>query len=104
MSDTGYGEKIQFRAGSEKRAAEVIDEMRLGGINVSELAREGLREMLRRTLSDEEKIRIHQRYAAGEIDEQIARVLLGDGVDEIEADRKAFEDAMELDTDGVYQR
>lgn len=103
MSGTGYDDKIQFRAGSEKRAAEVIDEMRLGGLNVSELAREGLREMLRRTLSDEDKIRIHQRYAAGEIDEEVARVLLGDALDEIAAERTAFEEAIELDTDDIFQ-
>lgn len=103
MNDTGYDETIQFRAGSEKRAADVVDEMRLGGINVSELAREGLREMLRRTLSDEDKIRIHQRYEAGEIDEEVARVLIGDALDEIADDRVAFEEAMELDTDGVFQ-
>lgn len=104
MSGAGYNKKVQFRAGPEKEAAEVIDEMRLGGINVSELAREGLREMLRRTLSDEDRIRIYRRYQAGALDEEVARVLLGDELDEIEQERMAFENAMELDTDDVFQR
>lgn len=103
MSGTGYDEKIQFRAGPEKEAAAVLDDMRLGGINVSELAREGLREMLQRTLSDEDKLQIHQRYQAGEIDEAVAAVLIGDALDELAEERAAFEEAMTLDTDGVYQ-
>ncbi|RRJ27812.1 hypothetical protein [Halocatena pleomorpha] len=103
MSGAGYNEKVQFRAGAEKAAAETLDEMRLGGINVSELARQGLREMLRRTLSEEDKIRIHRRYAADEIDEDVARVLLGDAIEEIDREQAAFEAAMELDTDDVVQ-
>lgn len=80
--------------------AEMIDEMRFGGVNVSELARQGLREMLRRTLSDEDRIRLHQRYKAGEIDEDAVR--LGNALDEIEQERAAFENAMDLDTDGIF--
>lgn len=103
MSGTGYDETVQFRAGAEKKAAELVDEMRLGGINVSELAREGLQEMLRRTLSEEDKIRIYRRYEAGDIEDIVARVLLGDELDEIARERAAFEEAMALDTDDVFQ-
>lgn len=103
MSGAGYNEKVQFRAGPEKAAAKTLDEMRLGGINVSELARQGLREMLRQTLSEEDKIRIHRRYANGEIDEDVARVLLGDALSEIESEQAAFKEAMELNTDDVFQ-
>jgi len=39
-------DKIQFRGGEEKRASQLLSEMRLGGINISELAREGLKEKL----------------------------------------------------------
>lgn len=103
MSGTGYDEKVQFRAGAEKKAAEVVDELRLGGINVSELAREGLREMLQRTLSEEDKIRIYRRYKAGELEDEVAGVLLGDELDEIARERAAFKEAIDLDTDGVFQ-
>lgn len=58
-------DKIQFRGETEKEASQVVDQMRLGGINISELARQGLQEKLRETLSDEEKIELHRRYKQG---------------------------------------
>ena len=96
-------DKIQFRGAAEKEATRVVDEMRLGGINVSELARQGLQDKLTETLSDEEKIAIHQRYTNGELSEEVASVLLGDALDEIDRETEAFETATELDTDGVFQ-
>ncbi len=96
-------DKIQFRGKPEKEASQVVDQMRLGGINISELARQGLQEKLRETLSDEEKIEIHQRYKQGEISDEVAEVLIGDGLEEIQREKEAFEDAMEFDTSGVYQ-
>ena len=96
-------DKIQFRGAAEKEATRVVDEMRLGGINVSELARQGLQDKLTETLSDEEKIAIHQRYTNGELSEEVASVLLGDALDEIVRETEAFEAAAELDTDGVFQ-
>jgi len=96
-------DKIQFRGAAEKEATQVVDEMRLGGINVSELARQGLQDKLTETLSDEEKIAIHQRYTNGELSEEVASVLLGDALDEIDRETEAFEAATDLDTDGVFQ-
>lgn len=96
-------DKIQFRGEAEKEASQVVDQMRLGGINISELARQGLQQMLRETLSDEEKIELHQRYEQGDISDEVAQILIGDGLEEIEREREAFEDAMELDTTGVFQ-
>lgn len=96
-------DKIQFRGADEKRASRILDEMRLGGVNISELARRGLQEKLRETLSDEEKIAIHRQYRNGEVSADVARVLVGDAIEEIERERAAFEDATELDTDGVFQ-
>lgn len=58
MSGTGYDDTVQFRAAVETNAADVVTDVRLGGINVSELAREGLKETLQHPLSDEEKIQI----------------------------------------------
>lgn len=96
-------DKIQFRGAAEKEASHVVDEMRLGGINVSELARQGLQTMLRETLSDEEKMELHQRYVRGDLSEEVAAVLLGDALEEIDRERAAFEAAMDRDTTGVYQ-
>ena len=96
-------DKIQFRGEAEKEATQVGDQMRLGGINISELARQGLREKLREALSDEEKIPLHQRYKQGDLSEDVAEILLDDGLEEIESERNAFEEASELDTTGVFQ-
>jgi hypothetical protein len=96
-------DKIQFRGEAEKEATQIVDQMRLGGINISELARQGLTEKLRETLSDEEKITLHQRYKQGELSEEVAEILFGDALEEIEREREAFEEAAELDTTDVYQ-
>ena len=96
-------DKIQFRGEAEKEATQVVDQMRLGGINISELARQGLREKLREALSDEEKITLHQRYKQGDISKDVAEILLDDGLEEIERERNTFEEASELDTTGVFQ-
>ena len=96
-------DKIQFRGGAEKQASHVLDKMRLGGINISELARRGLQEKLRETLSDEERVELHQQYERGELPEDVAEILIGDGIREINRERKAFEEATQLDTDGVFQ-
>lgn len=96
-------DKIQFRGEAEKEATQILDQMRLGGINVSELARRGLQEKLRETLSDEEKITLHQRYKEEELSEEVAEILLDDALEEIEREREAFEEAAELDTTGIFQ-
>lgn len=96
-------DKIQFRGAAEKRAGQTLDQLRLGGINLSELAREGLKEKLRESLSDEEKLQIHHQYTQGDIPEDVAQILIGDAIEEIEREEAAFADAMELDTDGMYQ-
>jgi len=97
-------DKIQFRGAAEKQASRIVDQMRLGGINISELARQGLQEKLRETLSDEEKIKLHQRYKQGDIPEDVAEILIGDAIEEINREREAFEEAMKQDTDGVFQK
>jgi hypothetical protein len=96
-------DKIQFRGKAEKEATQIVDQMRLGGINISEIARQGLQEKLRETLSDEEKITLHQRYKQGELSEAVAEILLDDALEEIEREREAFEEATEFDTTGVFQ-
>ena len=96
-------DKIQFRGHAEKEATQVVDQLRLGGINISELARQGLTEKLRETLSDEERITLHQKYKNGELSDDVAEILLGDAIEEIDREREAFEETTELDTTGVFQ-
>lgn len=98
MSGSSYDKTIQFRAGAEKEAAELLDEIHLGGINVSELARSGLVEMLRRSLDERDQIEVYERYSRGEIDEATARVLLGEKIDQLAEEIEAFEAAAERDT------
>lgn len=96
-------DKIQFRGKAEKEASQVVDELRLGGVNISELARQGLQEKLRESLSEEEKITLHQKYKDGKLSEEAAEILLGDALEEIDRERRAFEEATELDTSDVFQ-
>lgn len=96
-------DKIQFRGQAEKEATQVVDQLRLGGINISELARQGLTEKLRETLSDEERITLHQKYKNGELSDDVVEILLGDAIEEIDREREAFEETTELDTTGVFQ-
>jgi hypothetical protein len=98
MSGSSYDKTIQFRAGAEKEAAELLNEIHIGGVNVSELARIGLAEMLRRTLDEQDEINIYERYSRGEIDEAVARVLLGEKIDIMDDEQEAFEAAMDRDT------
>jgi len=98
MSGSGYDETMQFRAGAEKEAAVLLDEIHTGGVNVGELARVGLVEMLRQSLDDQDKITMYERYSGGEIDEDVARVLLGEKLDRIQEEKESFEAAMERDT------
>lgn len=98
MSGSNYDKTIQFRAGAEKEAAELLNEIHIGGVNVSELARVGLAEMLRRTLDEQDEIKIYELYSRGEIDEEVARVLLGEKIETMEEEKEAFEAAMERET------
>jgi len=98
MSGSSYDKTIQFRAGAEKEAAELLDEIHIGGVNVSELARVGLVEMLRQSLDEQDKIAVYERYSRGEIGEDVARVLLGEKLDRMEEEKASFEAAMERDT------
>jgi len=78
MSQNRSTIRSKFRAGPLKEAATELDSVHLGGINISELAREGLTQMLQRSMTDDDKIAIYERYSAGDLSEDAARVLLGD--------------------------
>lgn len=100
MSQSSYDDTIKFRAGTLKEAANELDSIHLGGINISELARAGLTEMLRRTMTDEDKIALYEHYKEGEISEEAARLLLGDEFDMLEEEIEEFAAAAEEDTSG----
>ena len=98
MSQESLDDTIKFRAGPLKEAANELDSVHLGGINISELAREGLTQMLRRAMTDDDKIAIYERYSAGDLSEDAARVLLGEEFDLLEEDIGAFREAAKDDT------
>lgn len=98
MSQESYDDTIKFRAGALKEAAGELDSIHLGGINISELARTGLTDMLRRTMTDEDKITLYEHYRAGEISEEATRLLLGEQFDLLQEDIEAFAEAAGDDT------
>ena len=98
MSGSSYDKTIQFRAGAEKEAAEILDEIHIGGVNVSELARVVLVEMLRRSLDEQDEITVYEQYSRGDIEEDVARVLLGEKMDQMQEEKEAFGSAMDRDT------
>jgi len=98
MSQKSLDDTIKFRAGPLKEAAAELDTVHLGGINISELAREGLTQMLRRSMTDDDKIAIYERYSEGDLSEDAARMLLGDEFNVLQEDIDAFREAVEDDT------
>ena len=98
MSQKSLDDTIKFRAGPLKEAAAELDSVHLGGINISELAREGLTQMLRRSMTDDDKIAIYERYSDGDLSEDAAQMLLGDEFDVLQEDIEAFREAVEDDT------
>jgi len=93
-----YDDEIKFRVGAEKEAAKLLDNLRVGGVNISQLAREGFEEKLREALTDDDRVEVYEMYDRGEIDEEVARVFLGDDLDRLKDDIREFEEAAERDT------
>lgn len=98
MSQESLDDPIKFRAGSLKEAATKLDSVHLGVINIIELARKGLTQMLQRPMTDNDKIAIYKRYLVGDLSEGAARVLLGDELDLLEEDIDTLREATEDDT------
>lgn len=55
-------------------------------------------------MTEADEIAIYERYAADEVDEAVARLLLGADLDAIRNERADFREAMDADTDGMFQR
>lgn len=69
---------------------------------VADMSQDCFVDMLRRTLSDTEKILVYERYDRGDLSEEAARVLLGDEIDQIHEDTEAFALATEVDPDQFF--
>jgi Arc/MetJ-type ribon-helix-helix transcriptional regulator len=91
---------ITFRGEDEAEAIELLDSLRQTGINRSELVRSGLREILPEVTTPDEKAAVYARYERGELEEQTAKLLIGEAeFDRIESDRAEMSAALADDTD-----
>ena len=84
---------VQFRSKPIKEVLESIKEMRVGGLNESEVGREAIKRLMPEILSDEEKMEMYEMYERDEISEDALRVALGDGFDDI---KRMMEDTKEM--------
>lgn len=94
---------LQFRGQEVGEAVELLTELRVGGVNKSELAREGLRELLHEVTTPDEKAEIYAMLERGEVERDVARVFLGDELDTMEADATEVTEALEDDTSDLVQ-
>lgn len=94
---------VQFRGQEVGKALNCLKDLRIEGLNASKLAREGLKDKLREITSGDEKASIFSMYQRGEIDEEVARVFLGDQLDTIAADAEEIRTAINEDTSDLLQ-
>jgi hypothetical protein len=99
----GDSDPIQFRGQEVSEAIEVLREMRVEGINISKLGREGMKTMIQQVTTPEEKATIFSAYQREELDEAVARVFLGDDLDTMQADADEARAAVEDDTSDLVQ-
>jgi len=98
MSQGSYDDTIKFRAGALKEAAgELMRSISAGSISANSPER-AFADMLRRSMTDEDKITLYERYKAGEISEEATRLLLGEEFDLLQEDIEEFAAAAEDDT------
>lgn len=93
----------QFRGKEVGEAIDLLDERRVGGVNKSELAREGLKTVLREITTPDEKAEVFAMYQRGEIEEGVARVFLGDDLDTMRDDAAVVAEAVDDDTSDLIQ-
>lgn len=84
---------VQFRSKPIKEVLELLKEIRVGGLNESEVGREAVARLLPEMLSDGEKIELYERYERDEVSEDAVRIALGDDFDEME---RMIEDTSEM--------
>jgi len=84
---------VQFRSKPIKEVFESLKEVRIGGLNESEVGREAVERLIPEILSDREKIELYEMYEGNEISEDAVRIALGDDFDEME---RMIEDTSEM--------
>lgn len=94
---------VQFRGQEVGEAVAHLKELRIEGLNVSKLAREGLKDKLQEVTTGDEKATIFGMYQRGEIDEDVARVFLGEHLDTMAADVEEIRAAINDDTSDLVQ-
>ena len=91
---------VQFRSKPIKEVLESLKEMRVGGLNESEVGREAIKRLMPEILSDEEKIELYEMYDRDEISKDALRIALGDDFDEM---KKMMEDTKEMAEEDTSQ-
>ena len=94
---------VQFRGQEVGEAVNHLKELRIEGLNVSKLAREGLKDKIQEVTSGDEKATIFSMYQRGEIEEEVARVFLGDHLDTMAADAEEVRAGIGDDTSDLVQ-
>ena len=99
----GKNGMVQFRGQEVGEAVDHLKRLRIEGINVSKLAREGLKDKLQEVTTGDEKATIFGMCQRGEIDEDVARVFLGEHLDTMAADAEEIRAAINDDTSDLVQ-
>ena len=99
----GKNGTVQFRGQEVGEAVDQLKGLRIEGINVSKLAREGLKDKLQEVTTGDEKATIFSMYQRGEIDEDVARVFLGEHLDTMAGDAEEIRSAINDDTSDLVQ-
>jgi hypothetical protein len=102
MSDRN--DTIQFQGQEVGKAVNHLKDLRIEELNVSKLAREGLKDKLREVTSGDEKATIFSLYQRGEMEEEVARVFLGDHLDTMAADAEEVRAGIDDDVSDLIQR
>jgi hypothetical protein len=89
---------VQFRSKSIKEVLNVLKEIRVGGLNESEVGRAAMERLIPEILSDDEKIELYEMYERGEISKTALEVALGDELNDIEQMKEDTSEMAERDT------
>ncbi len=89
---------VQFRSPAIKEVLDSIGEIRVGGLNESEVGRTAMEKLIPEILSEDEKKQLYGMYERGEISEEAAEVALGDELDDMKEMRADTEEMAADDT------
>ena len=89
---------VQFRSESIKEVLDVFKEIRVGGLNESEVGRVAMERLIPEILSDDEKMEMYEMYERGGISKRALEVALGDELKDIERMKEDTSEMAERDT------